>query len=35
MAMTYLPLVEQLCERFDGAPRNWRDRYERVIQRHG
>jgi hypothetical protein len=35
MAITYLPLVEQLCERFDGAPRNWRDRYERVIQRHG
>ena len=34
MAKTYLPLVEQLCERFDGAPRAWRARYEKVIQRH-
>ena len=33
MAKIYLPLVEQLCERFDGAPRNWRARYEKVTQR--
>jgi hypothetical protein len=32
MARTYLPLVEQLCERFDGAPRNWRTRYEKLLQ---
>jgi hypothetical protein len=32
MARTYLPLVEQLCERFDGAPRNWRIRYEKLLQ---
>jgi hypothetical protein len=32
MARTYLPLVEQLCERFEGAPRNWRTRYEKLIQ---
>jgi len=32
MARTYLPLVEQLCERFDGAPRTWRARYEKLLQ---
>jgi len=33
MVTTYLPLVERLCERFDGAPHNWRARYEKLIQR--
>jgi hypothetical protein len=34
MAGTYLPLVKQLCERFEGAPHNWRARYEKVLEGH-
>jgi hypothetical protein len=32
MAKTYLPLVKQLCERFDGAPHDWRARYEKLLE---
>jgi Sulfotransferase family len=31
MARDYLPMVEQLCRRFDGPPRTWRARYDRLL----
>jgi Sulfotransferase family len=31
MARDYLPMVEQLCRRFDGPPRQWRARYEHLL----
>jgi hypothetical protein len=31
MAEVYLPMVRELCERFDGPPHAWRARYEKLI----
>jgi Sulfotransferase family len=31
MARDYLPMVEQLCRRFDGPPQKWRTRYEHLL----
>ncbi len=31
MARTYLPMVAELCRRFDGPPQKWRDRYETLL----
>ena len=31
MARDYLPFVQELCQRFDGPPQTWRDRYERLL----
>jgi LPS sulfotransferase NodH len=31
MAGDYLPLVRDLCQRFDGPPHHWRVRYERLL----
>ncbi len=31
MAGEYLPMVEELCRRFDGAPHNWRHRYKTLL----
>jgi hypothetical protein len=31
MAKAYLPVVLDLCRRFDGPPQNWRIRYERLL----
>jgi hypothetical protein len=32
IAEQYLPMVEELCRRFDGPPQTWRARYERLLQ---
>jgi hypothetical protein len=31
MARAYLPLVQELCQRFEGPPHIWRARYEKLI----
>jgi Sulfotransferase family len=31
MAKAYLPIVEELCERFSGPPQKWRTRYEKLL----
>ncbi len=31
MARDYLPMVEELCRRFDGPPQKWRARYEHLL----
>jgi hypothetical protein len=31
MARQYLPVVEELCGRFEGPPHQWRARYERLL----
>lgn len=31
MAGKYLPMVEELCRRFGGAPHNWRQRYKTLL----
>jgi hypothetical protein len=31
MAITYFPMVQKLCERFDGAPHTWRARYAKLL----
>lgn len=31
MAREYLPMVQELCARFDGAPNAWRRRYEALL----
>jgi Sulfotransferase family len=31
IARDYLPMVEQLCRRFDGPPQKWRARYEHLL----
>ena len=31
MARDYLPSVRELCQRFEGPPRIWRDRYEKLL----
>jgi hypothetical protein len=33
MARDYLPMVAQLCRRFDGPPQKWRARYEHLLTR--
>jgi len=33
LAASFLPDVEKLCARFDGAPQNWRARYEALLSR--
>ena len=35
MAETYLPMVRQLCHRFDGPPQRWLVRYERLLDGGG
>ena len=34
IAEEYLPMVIQLCDRFDGAPQRWRSRYEKLLASH-
>ena len=31
MARDYLPLVQELCQRFEGPPHRWRARYEKLL----
>ena len=31
MARDYLPSVQELCQRFEGPPHSWRDRYEKLL----
>lgn len=31
MARKYLPVVEELCDRFEGPPHKWRARYQRLL----
>ena len=31
MAGDYLPMVRDLCRRFDGPPQRWRARYEKLL----
>lgn len=31
MARRYLPIVEELCDRFEGPPHKWRGRYQRLL----
>jgi hypothetical protein len=31
MTRAYLPMVRNLCHRFDGPPRKWLERYERLL----
>jgi len=33
MAKEYLPMVSQLCDRFEDAPQRWRSRYEKLLAR--
>ncbi len=35
MARDYLPVVGDLCQRFDGPPQEWRARYERLLNDGG
>ena len=32
IAAQYLPMVEELCRRFDGPPHKWRARYQNLLQ---
>jgi len=32
MARDYLPCVQELCQRFQGPPHSWRDRYEKLLR---
>jgi hypothetical protein len=32
MVQDYLPMVRQLCDRFQGAPQKWRSRYEGLLE---
>ena len=32
IAAQYLPMVEELCRRFDGPPQTWRARYQKLLQ---
>ncbi len=32
LAKAYLPIVAELCHRFDGPPQRWRSRYEAVLE---
>jgi hypothetical protein len=31
MARDYLPSVRELCQRFEGPPHRWRDRYDKLL----
>jgi hypothetical protein len=35
LAGDYLPLVTELCQRFDGPPRGWKARYETLVNGGG
>jgi hypothetical protein len=32
MAKAYLPMVDELCRRFEGPPQKWRARYESLLR---
>jgi hypothetical protein len=35
IAAQYLPMVEELCQRFDGPPQKWRARYQKLLSKAG
>ena len=35
IAAQYLPMVEELCQRFDGPPQTWRARYQKLLSKAG